>query len=156
MAPGKPVDPDLASRELSGAKISVEVGLGRKTLLNRLRDFKARRSKAVLDELTQEHKDNRVFWCLIQRELLLEKPTMFHEVIFSDEVRFNLHGGKIECWYLKGENRHDKDLQVPVATRIKGEIMLWGAITATGPVALIRLYCKNSGGRHSRHSALND
>ncbi|GAU99236.1 hypothetical protein RvY_10268 [Ramazzottius varieornatus] len=115
------------------------VGLGRKTLSNRLRDFKARRSKAVLDELTQEHRDNRVFWCLIQRELLLKNPTMFHEVIFSDEVRFNFHGGKIECWYLEGENRHDTDLQVPVATRIKGGIMLWGAITATGPVALIRV-----------------
>ncbi|GAV01261.1 hypothetical protein RvY_12000 [Ramazzottius varieornatus] len=128
-----------ANRDLSGTKITVEVGLGHKTLLNRLRDFKARRSKAVLDELTQEHEDTRVFWCLIQRELLLENPTMFHEVIFSDEVRFNLHGGKIECWYLKGENRHDKDLQVPVATLIKGGIMLWGAITATGPVALIRV-----------------
>ncbi|GAU95749.1 hypothetical protein RvY_07315 [Ramazzottius varieornatus] len=43
------------------------------------------------------------------------------------------------CWYLKEENRHDKDLQVAVATRIKGGITLWGAITACGPVALIRV-----------------
>ncbi|GAV07355.1 hypothetical protein RvY_17194 [Ramazzottius varieornatus] len=128
-----------AKRELSVAKIAVEAGLAHRTLLNRLREFKTRRSKAVLDELTQEHKDNWVFWCLFQREQLLENPTLFHDVVFSDEVRFNLHGGKIECWYLKEENRHDKDLQVAVGTRIKGGIMLWGAITACGPVALIRV-----------------
>ncbi|GAU96036.1 hypothetical protein RvY_07539 [Ramazzottius varieornatus] len=91
-----------AKREMSAAEIAVEAGLAHRTLLNRLREFKTRRSKAVLDELTQEHKDNR-------------------------------------CWYLKEENRHDKDLQVAVGTRIKGGIMLWGAITACGLVALIRV-----------------
>ncbi|GAU95847.1 hypothetical protein RvY_07392 [Ramazzottius varieornatus] len=41
-----------AKRELSAAKIAVEAGLAHRTLLNRLREFKTRRSDAVLDELT--------------------------------------------------------------------------------------------------------
>ncbi|GAU92379.1 hypothetical protein RvY_04465 [Ramazzottius varieornatus] len=44
-----------ADRELSGVKISAELGLDHRTLLRRLRENRVRRSKAISNGLTPSH-----------------------------------------------------------------------------------------------------
>ena len=70
---------------------SIKKKISRRTAARRLAEVGARTQKAAKDQLTPLHKKARVEWANIRIDDLLNDSDFFKFVLFSVEVRFELH-----------------------------------------------------------------
>lgn len=70
---------------------------------------------------------------MFANEYITEDDEFWNDVIFSDEVKFNLFGsdGQQKVWRKKGERYSEKNLS-PTVKYGGGSLMLWGCFSAEG------------------------
>lgn len=66
---------------------------------------KARKTKAIANELKPEHKVRRLAWRHEMKELLNSNPKYSEKVLFTDEAIFYF-------WPFPKESRHDAEYQI--------------------------------------------
>ena len=77
-----------------------------RTVGNRLKEFKGRSVTAVRDDLSDSNKADRIEHCTKMKAILMTEPdpsrtwlddnTYYQSVVFSDQVMFTLHNGKVK------------------------------------------------------------
>ena len=141
---GELLDHVLKNRRTSQCKVAILMQnkenfpkLSRRTVGNRLKEAGIKNQLAIVDELTETHKQKRVDWCLEHQAYLQVQPDYFEKTVISDEAKFCLGPGRIGIYVFPGEKRHDAALQVKNLANRKSGIMVFGVIAANGEKLLI-------------------
>ena len=106
------------------------MALSRQTIIRRLREFKLRPRKAIINDLTQSQKIRRVTFARHYRDFEWTK------IIFSDESVISLRRGRrlghITVWRRNGERLNPR-YSFPVnQIQRSGRITIWGCFNAYG------------------------
>lgn len=117
-------------RFLKISELSTQFGVSDRTFQRRCRERGLRKRFAAVDTLTARHKRLRIAWCREHRR------TNFDNWIFSDESTFELSALSIsrrERVYRTIKEKYKKCCILKGGVQIRRSIMVWGAISVTGP-----------------------
>lgn len=113
-------------------ELSDQFHLSATTIRDRLRRQNIRSRVAIEEDVTPAHKVARVQWC---RQ---HKNENFQFWIFSDESSFELHNVSVprRLWvHRSNREKFARCCVTPLITKNRQSVMVWGAISASGPVA---------------------